>query len=146
MKVILLKDIARLGRRSEVKEVPAGHAINFLIPRKMAVIATPESMSRLTEEVKKHQEQKEHTQDNFREALKKLSELTVQYPVQANAQGHLFKGINADDIARQLQVEGIVIEKGAVILKHPIKELGIHEIVLKQGGVEGVCRLEIVKK
>ena len=146
MKVILIKDVAKLGRRGEVKDVPDGHALNMLIPRKLAVIATPEGMKRLNEEVKKHGEHKEQSLSAFKEALKRLETETIKYPTQANEKGSLFKGVNADDIARHLNTQGITVSKENIVLKHPIKEIGIHDIVLAHGGVEGVCKLEVVKK
>lgn len=146
MKVILIKDVARLGRRSEVKDVPSGHALNFLIPRKLAIIATPESLKRVTEQVTKHDEQIQENEHAFEEALAKLSTETVVYSTEANEQGHLFKGIGKDDIATHLTALGLTITKNHVTLDHPIKSLGIHEIPLKFGSKAGVCRLEVVKK
>jgi len=143
MKVILIKDVARLGRRGEVKEVPDGHAHNFLIPRKMAIIATPEGMKRLNEEVKKHGEQKEHALEAFRGALKRLETETVVYATEANAKGSLFKGVSASDIADALQKMNITVSKENVLQKQPIKEIGMYDIVLSYGGVEGICKLEI---
>ncbi len=146
MKVILIKDVARLGRKSQVKEVPDGHALNFLIPRKFAIIATPESMKRLNEEVHQHDVHKEGILESFKASCAVLKEKTIQYPAQANDKGSLFKGINVDDIANHLASLGIIMPKQNIILKHPIKGLGIHEIPLEYSGVEGVCRLEVVKK
>ncbi len=146
MKVILTKDVARLGRRSEVKEVPDGHAINFLIPRKMAIIATPESMKRLNEEVKKHGEQKDNNLKSFEEAVTKLKDQNIICTVEANEKGHLFKGINVDDIAKLLAQHHFAITKNHIMLEHPIKDVGIHEVALVHGESKGICRLEVVKK
>ena len=146
MKVILIKDVARLGRKSEIKEVPSGHAVNFLIPRKMAIPATPENLKRITEVTKKNVEQKQNDLESFKEALKGLSTRTVTYATDANEKGSLFKGINVDDISGALEKEGFTIHKNHIMLDHPIKEIGIHEVVLRNGGVSGVCRLEVVKK
>ncbi len=146
MKVILIKDVARLGRKSEIKDVPSGHALNFLIPRKLAIIATPESIKRQQEEDRQHGAQKEHLLESFKSVCAQLKEQTITYGAQANDKGSLFKGVNADDIAGHLATLGINVPKQYIVLKHPIKEVGIHEVVLTHGGVEGVCRLEIVKK
>lgn len=146
MRVILIKDVARLGRKSEIKEVPSGHAVNFLIPRKMAIPATPENLKRVTEVVKKHVEKSKNDLESFKEALKGLSDRTVVYVTDANEKGSLFKGINADDIAGTLEKEGFIIHKNHIMLDHPLKEVGIHEVVLRHSGVSGVCRLEVVKK
>jgi len=147
MKVILIKDVARLGRKSEVKDVPDGHALNFLIPKKFAVIATPEQIRRVTEEAKKHGEQHEHAIKEFTQICESLKGKVVQYPVEANDQGHLFKGVNAEDIAKHLKAsEGIALDASTVHLAHPIKDLGTHAVPLSYKDVQGVCTLEIVKK
>lgn len=146
MKVILIKDVARLGRKSEIKEVPSGHAINFLIPRKMAIPATPENLKRVTETSKKMGEQKQNNLASFKEMVARLNGRTVIYKTEANEKGHLFKGINADDIAKSLEAEGFAIQKNHIVLLHPLKEIGIHEVMLRHGKEEGICRLEVVKK
>ncbi len=146
MKVILKKDVARLGRRSEIKEVPDGHALNFLIPKGYAIIATPESLKRINEEVKKHGEQKESSLKSFEEAVKKLSEGTIVYKADANEKGNLFKGINSEDIAKHLQSQHIGITEEHIVLTHPIKSLGVHEVALVHSTAKGICRLEVVKK
>ncbi len=147
MKVILIKDVARLGRKSEVKDVPDGHALNFLIPRKLAVIATPEQLRRIGEEVKKHSEQHEHARNEFSRVCEVLKGKKVTLAVEANEQGHLFKGINALDITKHLaEVEHITLDEETVHLEHPIKALGVHEVQLSYKDLKGVCTLEIVKK
>lgn len=146
MKVILIKDVARLGRKSEIKEVPSGHALNFLIPRKLAVIATPESLKRLSSQITKLDEQKRSEDEIFANSIKKLSEANVIYATEANEQGHLFKGISKDDVVAHLGAQGIIISKNHLTLDHPIKSLGVHVIPLCSNGMEGVCTLEVVKK
>lgn len=146
MKVILIKDVARLGRRSEIKEVPDGHALNFLIPRKLAIIATPEGMKRLNEELQKKGEHKATIEKNFEAGLAKLEKQTVSYPADANEKGSLFKGISAQDIAAHLTAQHFPVEKSNIVLAHPIKEVGVHEIGLTHGKVKGSFTLEVVRK
>jgi large subunit ribosomal protein L9 len=146
MKVILIKDVARLGRRLEVKEVPAGHAQNFLIPRKLAIPATPENMKRLSAEITKHDADKAESEKTFHEALTQLATRTVVYTTEANNQGHLFKGVNAHDIAEKLRGEGFSVTEEDIELPHPIKSVGVHDVSLVRGKEKGVCKLEIVKK
>lgn len=147
MKVILIKDVARLGRKSEVKDVPDGHALNFLIPRKLAVIATPEQLRRVSEEARQHDAQKDALHEAFKTACATLAEKQISYKVEANEKGNLFKGISIDDIITHLQTtEGIILSKQSVQLAHPIKELGTHEIPISFAGLSGVCTLVVVKK
>lgn len=147
MKVILIKDVARLGRKSEVKDVPSGHALNFLIPRKLAVIATPEQLRRHTVEAKQIDVQKEHARETFLSACAVLAEAHIPYRVDANEQGHLFKGIHAEDILALLKAEKeIVLTKKNILLDHPIKELGTYTIPLTLEDVKGVCTIDIIRK
>lgn len=147
MKVILIKDVARLGRKSDVKDVPDGHALNFLIPRKLAVIATPEQLRRVSEETRQHDAQKDALYEAFKAACATLTEKHISYKVEANEKGHLFKGISVDDIIAHLEAtEHIVLSKQSVQLAHPIKELGTHQIPISFAGLSGVCTLVVVKK
>ncbi len=146
MKVILVKDVARLGRKSEMKEVPNGHALNFLIPRKLAIPATPENIKRVNEGTKKLHEQKDHGDQLFSETLTTLSTQVLRLPVDANEKGSLYKGISVDDLTHFFEQQGLGIKKHDIILAHPIKEIGLYEIKLIHGSMEGTCRLEVVKK
>jgi large subunit ribosomal protein L9 len=146
MKVILMKDVAQLGRRYDVKEVPTGHAFNFLIPRKLAISATPENLKRLEENKRKQHAHKEEGRMSFQDACKALKGRTISYTTDANDKGHLFKGINAEDISNHLEAQGISMPKEYIVLKHPLKEVGVHEIQLTHDGLEGVLNLEVSKK
>lgn len=147
MKVILIKDVARLGRKSEVKDVPSGHALNFLIPRKYAVIATPEQLKRHAEGVKQVDAQKEEVRKAFVDACTTLSAKHIRYEAEANEKGHLFKGIHVEDIIAYLKTtERIELFQKCMLLTHPIKDLGIYQIPLSFEGATGMCTLEVVNK
>ncbi len=146
MKVILLKDVARIGRRGAIIEVPTGHALNFLMPRKMAEPATPENLKRQLERQSKQAQNVVATEASFEEALKKLSETPVELSAPANEQGHLFKGIKAIDISDRLKELGLVISPENIDLPQPIKALGAHEVALMSGMKRGVFTLTIIQK
>lgn len=145
MKIILLRDVARLGRKSEVKDVPDGHAINFLIPRKLAVIATSENLKRVNEVKEKHTQSEEERLSKFKEILAQHTE-PIPYSVDANEQGHLFKGIHAEDIAALLNTRGFSLSKENIVLEQPIKDIGVHTISLILGKGKGAVQLHVVKK
>jgi large subunit ribosomal protein L9 len=146
MKVILLRDVARIGRRYEVKEVPSGHALNFLIPRKLVEPATPENLKRVEAQRKKQETTVVLEAEHFDEALEKLKELKVSITAEANEQGHLFKGVKVEDIARALQSEGLQVDVRHINLPHPLKAVGPHEIELHSGKKKGTFVLNIVGK
>jgi len=146
MKVILLRDVARMGRRFEVKEVPSGHALNFLIPKKLAQMATPENLKRVTEQQQKNAQTIELQEHQFDEAVAKLSEKPIEILASANEQGHLFKGIKADDIAKQLQSQGVMLSETHVVIEHPLKALGDYTIDLALGKKKGSFTLRVISK
>jgi len=121
-----------------VKDIADGYALNFLIPRGLAVQATAEK----TAEVKKNQEREKHTLDTENEklaaGLKALDGKTITIRVRANEQGHLFKGISKKDIADAiLQEASLGIDPEMVLnLATSIKEVGESVVHIAGAGVE----------
>lgn len=128
MKVVLIKDVKDMGRANSVVEVSDGHAINFLIPRKLAVPATAGAVKHA--ELKKSQvvEKKELDAKLISDRLAALAEERVVIRKKANEQGHLYDAVDAKEIAEAtaLPVEAIRIEK-------PFKELGTFEVPVAYG-------------
>ncbi len=145
MKVILLRDVAKMGRRFEIKEVPAGHAINFLIPRKLAEPATAEALKRHSVEMKKKSIMSERHDTSFKSVLEALQTAPLEMTVPANDQGHLFKGVHEADIASYLNNQGMEVKATEIVLAHPLKETGEHIVTLKSGDVTGTCTIRITK-
>jgi large subunit ribosomal protein L9 len=146
MKVILLRDVARIGRRFEIKEVPSGHALNFLIPRKLAEPATPENVRRVESMRQKHAATLIEETAQFTEALARLKDTTIPVSADANAQGHLFKSVREADIATALRVAGITVDVHQIELPHPIKALGTHTVALSAGTEKGNVTIEVIAK
>lgn len=145
MKVILLRDVARIGKKAEIKDVPDGHAINFLIPRKLAIPASTENVKRNQRVREQHNEQAQREREQFDVSISILSRQIPQRKVQANAQGHLFKGVSADDIIETCNaIDGVSLTKKQVSIQHPIKEVGVHDITVSHGGVSAVIQFEII--
>ncbi len=132
MKVILLKDVAKLGRQYEIKEVSSGHAINLLIPQGLALSATPDAVKRL--EVKKKQadaERKIH-EDLLVMNIKGLDGKTITIAGKANEKGHLFAGLHREAIAAELQKQTeLQIDPSFIQIDHPLKEVGEHIVEVK---------------
>ena len=144
MQVILLRDVARIGRKYDIKNVPDGHALNFLIPRGLAEKATPQTLARIAA----RGAQAEIEQEAVRERLDKLQAELKAAPliieVAANEQGHLFKGLRAEEVARALSERaGVPIAPASVLLSRPIKDIGVHEVTLAEGGKEALVSVEV---
>ncbi len=146
MRVILLRDVAKIGRRGEVCEVPGGHAQNFLIPRKFAVVATEEALRKLTVEENKKAINTGRHNDAFREVLTALASKSVEVVLEANDKGHLFKSLRARDVVSALAVHGMTITEDEVVLDAPIKNVGTHSITLRSGTQSGTITVTILKK
>lgn len=132
MKVILLQDIKKVGRKYEVKNVADGHALNFLIPNKQAEIATPQAMKKLDSMKTKAEAEKKVQEDLLMKNLKSLSGVLVEVKAPANDKGSLFKGVHKEEIVNALKEQGhLDLLPEHINLEKPIKEVGEHEIEAK---------------
>src|ERR687887_1032355 len=123
MRIILLDDVAKVGRRGEVRDVSDGYARNFLIPKKLALSATSGNLRNL-EHIKKQQDAKADRIKSDAEALRaRIESLTYEERRQASEEGKLFGSVTAQDIAEFLQQHGIKVERRRVQLDEPIKTL-----------------------
>ena len=131
MKVILQKDIPNLGDAGDIKEVADGYARNYLLPKKLVIIAS-ESGSRIIEHQKKIIRIKKEKRKKVSEKVaESISGKELHIPVQVGEDDKLFGSITSIDIARKLREEGVEIDKRKISLDVPIKELGEHEVSIK---------------
>lgn len=129
MKVILLKDVAKVGKIHEVKEVSDGYALNSLIPRGLARLATPEVLARHVREREAAMEK--HTRDEvaFHHVLSGLEQGGVSVSVPADAKGHVYKKIDARALAEIMTKETKhSCRPEEVLLDTPLKTTGTYSI------------------
>ena len=131
MKVILLDDVSKLGRRGEVRDVSDGYARNFLIPKKLALSATQGNLHNL-DHIKKQQEAKADRIKSDAEALgRRIEALTFEERRQASEEGKLFGSVTSQHIAEFLARQGITVERRRVLLDDPIKTLGETPVTIR---------------
>ena len=124
MKVILLDDVAKLGRRGEVRDVSDGYARNFLIPKKLALSATAGNLTNL-DHIKKQQDAKAGRIKSDADALRaRIEGLVYEERRQASEEGKLFGSVTSQDIVDFLGKSGVKVERRRVHLDEPIKTLG----------------------
>ena len=144
MKVILLKDIPKVGKKDQIVEVNQGHAINFLIPRKLVRPASSGDVKNIqnkNEIVKKISEEK--TQKG-RDMLKVLHGETVSISEKANEKGHLFSKVPLEDILKAIvEQTSIPVEKAWIKDFDQIKSLGEFKINLEAFGEKATLLLNI---
>jgi len=147
MKVILLKDVDKIGKKLEVKEVKAGYARNFLIPQGLAKPVTEEVMIWL--ETQKEIEEKK-AEDNLKKAQEVASSIDDQeviIPVKMGDEGQLFEQVSAQKIADKLKEAGFDIKKTQIELAEPIKDVGEYPVKIRfEHNLEAEIRVIVQKE
>jgi large subunit ribosomal protein L9 len=131
MKVILLDDVTKVGRRGEVRDVSDGYARNYLIPKKLALSATAGNLKNL-EHIKTQQEAKAGRIKEDAEALQaRIEALVFEQRRQASEDGKLFGSVTSQDIVDFLAGQGLKVERRRVVLDEPIKTLGDTSVTVR---------------
>jgi large subunit ribosomal protein L9 len=131
MKVILLDDVTKVGRRGEVRDVSDGYARNFLIPKKLALSATAGNLKNL-EHIKRQQDAKADRVKADAESLRtKIEALLYEERRQASEEGKLFGSVTSQDIADFLGTRGVPMDRRRITLDEPIKALGEHSVSMR---------------
>jgi large subunit ribosomal protein L9 len=131
MKVILLVDIPKLGRKNDIKEVADGYARNFLIPKKMAIIATPEKIKEI-ERLKQQEEMKKRQElALYEQWARRMKNIKLEFPIKADEKGKLFGSLHKEEIIAELKKFEIELSEKQIILDKPLKEVGEYLIKIK---------------
>ncbi|MGI6452731.1 MAG: 50S ribosomal protein L9 [Syntrophomonadaceae bacterium] len=148
MKVILLKEVKKLGKEGEIKEVSTGYARNFLIPQGLAVEATKEKIKE-TEEKKLSQANRLKKEQAEAEMLKeKINGKVLTIPGKTGESNRLFGSVTSKEISEFLHKEfGVQIDKKKIDLKEPIKNLGDFMVRIKLfPSVQAEIRIKVVSE
>lgn len=144
MKVIFLKDVPKIGKKYENKNVSDGYALNFLIPNKYAVPATPDNEKRIGLERSREEGEKKVQEELLTQSLNQLGDVTITLSGKANDKGHLFAGIHAAEIIPALfKFANISIAAEHLVLDKPIKEVGEHQVQVKVGSKSAKFKLVV---
>lgn len=132
MKVILLKDVKGTGKKGEMKEVSDGYARNFLLPKKMAVVADGQAVKELKEKNKSEEFKSQQEYDSAVLLGKEMEKVNIEIYTKAGEGGRLFGSITSKDIAEQLKKQkDIDVDKRKIILEEPIRTLGSTKVEIK---------------
>lgn len=146
MKVILLQDVAKIGRRGEVAEVPNGYAMNQLIPNKKAEPATPANLKKVSKAQAELASTAANTEAVFTAALEKLQAETLEVSAEMNEQEHLFQAISDADVVTAAEAKSVAITTAMVGFSEPIKSAGEHTVLLQSGALNGSFTINVTKK
>ncbi len=135
MEVILLQDVAKVGRRNELKEVKEGFARNFLFKKGLAVAATAATKEALATRIKLNAAEDAKNQELKQLAMKKLAGIVVTIGGKASDKGHLFEGIKKEEILSTLERDHrLILEAADLLLDKPLKAVGETKIPIQGGG------------
>ncbi len=146
MKVILLRDVAKIGRRFEIVNVPDGYALNKLIPAKDAEPASPANVKRVEAMKAKSTANKADLDLEIKTIIEKLASEPLLVPMDANEQGHLFKAVHKSDIVEAVGLRGFTLGEQYLVIDEQIKHIGSHQINIKTTTLNLVLPIEVTVK
>jgi large subunit ribosomal protein L9 len=132
LKIMLTKDVENVGRAGEIKDVSDGYGRNFLIPRKLAIVAGrgAEAEARRIQDAAARREAKER--DEARELAEEIDNKTVVVRLKVGAEDKVFGAITNEDIAKAVkQQHQVEVDRRRIDLKEPLKQLGEHQVTLR---------------
>lgn len=145
MKIILLKDVPKIGRKGEIKDVNDGYARNFLIAKKLGAIVTAEVQAKIAKESKEAKDKVEKQASKMEELKKELAKRTFTVHVKVGDKGQIFGGAHEKDIVTAINAKmGTNFDKHNVSIKQPLKTIGKHTVLIKLGqGIESQTNIQI---
>ncbi len=147
MKVILQKDVPSLGDAGDIKEVADGYARNYLIPKKLVILANESSKKAIDHQQKLIKFKKEKRKKQSEKVAEAISGLEISIPVQVGEEGKLFGSITSMDIAKELKEKGYEIDKRKIQLENPIRQIGEYDISIKlDEGTTATVKIKIDKE
>jgi len=137
MKIILLKDVPKVGKRHDVKEVSPGFARNLLFSKNLAVEATPQALERINKQKANIEVEQKVQHDLLMKNLEDLAKVNIILSEKANEKGHLFAQVHKKEIVEAVKEQsGLSISEELILLEEPIKEVGSHSIKVGSGKKE----------
>ena len=134
MKVILLQDVKGKGKKGQMLEVSDGYARNFMLPKKLAIEATPDAINTMRMNDKATQERIAREKAVALEISKKLREMTLTVTAKGGGNGRLFGAVTNQEIATALKAKsGIALDKRKIVISDPIKSVGTYTVQCKLG-------------
>ncbi len=133
MKVILLQDVKGKGKKGQMLELSDGYARNFLLPKKLAMEATPDAINTMRMNDKAAAERTAKEKAEALEVSKKLRAMTLTVTAKGGGAGRLFGSVTNQEIADALAKNGIKLDKRKIVISDPIKSVGTYTVSCKLG-------------
>ena len=145
VKVILMETVESLGIIGKEVNVADGYARNYLIPRKKAVLATPQNRNLIEQARAKLELQQARERETAEEMAKRLEGVICRIESKVSEEDRLYGSVSIREIAEALAGQGIEVEKRMILLEEPIKALGVYQIPIRvYKDVKPVITVEVV--
>ena len=145
MEVILREHVDNLGRRGEIVKVADGYARNYLLPRKLALLATEGNKKQIEREKVKFDAKEAEDQKIAQAMAERLSSIDVEISRKVGETDALYGSVTSSDIAEALAKKGFELDRRKLVLQEPIKKLGEFSIPLKlHREVSATIKLRVV--
>jgi len=131
MKVILREDVEKLGKAGEVVKVADGYGRNYLIPRQLALLANVRNMKTLEHDRRAIETRAKKVRKDAETVAATLAHLSLSLPAKAGEEGKLFGAVTSRDIAEALGKAGVSVDRKAIQLAEPIKQLGDYKVKIR---------------
>ena len=131
MEVLLREDVDQLGGRGELVKVRAGYGRNYLLPRGLAVQATPSNVRQIEQQRKALLKRETFLRETAEQQGAQISAVALEFVRRAGEHGLLFGSVTSMDVAEALAAKGYEIDRKKIVLKDPIKEIGEYEVPVK---------------
>ena len=132
MKVIFLQDVPNVARAGEIKEVANGYGRNYLIPRKLALMASSESINALSAKIEVQARSQTQTEDELVEMANSLDGREIFVEARSGGKEQLYGSVTAADIAAELEnATGLAVDKRKIELEESIRQIGSYEVNIR---------------
>ena len=131
MKVILLEDVKKVGKRGEIIEVSDGYGRNVLIKKGLALEGTPQNLNTAKQRQASAAHKKAVDSDEAKIMASQLAKVKVTIPVKVGEEGRVFGAVTAKDISDALKEQRIDVDKKKIEIKEPIKATGSYEVLIR---------------
>lgn len=131
MRIILLKDVEKLGKKGDIKETNKGYARNFLIPKNFAVLATESEMGELEKQKELEVQQAEEELIRYQTLAEQMEGLELEISAKVSEDDKLFGAVTSVIISEKLKEKGFNVNEDQIKLEEPIKEVGEQEVLVE---------------
>lgn len=146
MKLLLQRNVEKLGKIGDIVEVTPGYGRNYLLPKGLGVELTKDNINRFESTKRKLIAIEKETKEKFQVLAKELEKASCTIIANASEEGHLYGSVTGRDIAQQYASDGLEVEAKSILLDEPIKELGIYKVRIRlHADVECEAKVWVVK-